>query len=232
MDEASAGRQETVRYHQDFYVTHELFAEGSWLHRPSPFVLRSLDRLEARAGVVAVDLGAGVGRHTIPMAQRLPSGSLVVGVDLLPVAAERLRANAEAAGVGAVVQAVVGDLDHVALAPGSVDLIVSVSALEHAANAGALEKVLRQCQLATRTSGLHCFIIGTDKVEVTADGSEHPARVEFPLGRQQAQRLLQRVYESWTWLHFSTASFSVDEERDGEHYALRTTNVRLLARRR
>jgi SAM-dependent methyltransferase len=230
VEDISAGRRETVRYHEDFYARHELFVEGSWLHKPSPFVLRSLESIEVAGPVVAVDLGAGVGRHTIPVAQRLPAGSYVVGVDLLPSAARLLQANALAHGMAHLVQAVVADLDHVGLAPGSVDWMVSVSALEHAANLEMLERVLRHCQEATRPGGLNCLIIGTDKVEIDHAGRSRPARVEFHLQRADAEALLGRVYAAWDTLVLTTAVFAVDEDRDGEQYTLRTTNIRLLAR--
>lgn len=231
MDANTSGRHETVRYHEEFYATHDLFVEGSWLYRPSPFVLRSLDHIASSRPLVAVDLGCGVGRHTIPVAERLPSGSYVVGLDLLPVAAERLKENVLAAGLESAVQAVVADLDNVALAPQSLDLLVSVSALEHAADLSALERLLLHLQEATRPGGLHCLIIGTDKVEVDAAGRSRPARVEFALGQSAAESLLARIYENWEEIESSAAVFGVDEDRDGERYTLSTTNLRRLFRR-
>lgn len=225
------GRRETVRYHEDFYAHHELFKEGSWLYRPAPFVLRSFEVIQSTRPMRAVDLGSGVGRHTIPVAQRLPRGSYVVGLDLLPSAAALLSRNARAAGLTDIIQPVVADLGQVALSPGSVDLLVSVSALEHAADLVALEGVLRHCQEATRPSGLHCLIIGTEKVEIAAGTTSRPARVEFPLSREDAEQLFARLYSSWEWLDYSAAVLGVDEKRDGEAYTLRTTNIRLLARR-
>jgi SAM-dependent methyltransferase len=231
VDDPVAGRRETVRYHEDFYSRHELFVEGSWLYKPSPFVMRSLASISAAGPVVAVDLGAGVGRHTIPVAQQLPAGSFVLAIDLLPLAARRLHENALGAGVRTRVQAVVADLDHVILAPDSVDWLVSVSALEHATGLDMLERVLRRCQEATRPGGLNCLIIGTDKVEVDAAGRSRPARVEFHLETADAQSLLDRLYQPWELIESSSAVFAVDEDRDGETYTLRTTNLRLLARR-
>lgn len=226
-----AGRRETVRYHQEFYATHELFKEGSWLHRPSPFVLGSVQSIASREGVRAVDLGCGVGRHTIPIAELLPAGSYVVGIDLLPLAAQELKRNAADAGLDGVIQAVVADLDHVCLAPDSVDLLVSVSALEHSRDAGALERLLHHLRRATRPGGAHCLIIGTDKLEIDARGVTRPAKVEFVLGSAQGREVLSAAYDGWEWLDSSTATFSVDEVREGEEYTLRATNLRLLVRR-
>lgn len=231
MDTGGDGRRETVRYHQEFYANNELFEEGSWLHKPSPFVLRSVESIQREGPLRALDLGCGVGRHTLPIAQRLPVGSCVVGMDLLPLAAERLTRNATGAGLGSMIQAVVADLDHVALAPKSIDLLVSVSALEHSRNIDALERLLRHCREATRPGGVHCLIMGTDKTEVGADGTARPAQVEFPLTSEEGRALLERAYADWDQLSASDLAFAVDEERDGKRYTLQATNLRVLVRR-
>jgi SAM-dependent methyltransferase len=231
VEQANEGRRETVRYHEDFYAHHELFVPGSWLHRPAPFVLRALERYDEDRPLVALDLGCGVGRHTIPVAQRLPVGSHVIGIDLIPLAVRRLCENARAAGVGSAVQGVVGDLEHTSLAARSIDWLVSVSALEHVSGPEAFEGVLRRLRDATRPGGLNCLIIGTDKVEIDSLGRVRPARVEFHLATAVAQDLLRRSYDSWDIVEASAASFSVEEDRDGERYTLRTTNLRLLARK-
>lgn len=231
MDTGGDGRRETVRYHQEFYANHELFKEGSWLYKPSPFVLRSLEFVQREGALRALDLGCGVGRHTLPIAERLPPGSYVVGMDLLPLAAERLRLNAADAGLDGRIQAVVADLDHVALAADSIDLLVSVSALEHSRDMAALERLLAHCRRATRPGGVHCLIMGTDKTEVAADGTSRPAQVELPLTSEDGKAVLERAYAGWERLTFSELTFAVDEERDGERYTLTATNLRLTARR-
>ena len=62
-------------------------------------------------------------------------------------------------------------------------------------------------------------------------GVVRPARVEYPLASDDGERMLRQTYADWDILDFSTATFSVTEDRDGESYDLRTTNLRLLARR-
>ena len=49
--------------------------------------------------VHAYDLGAGVGRHTLPIVAGLPTGSRVTAVDLIPSALANLVDNAAAAGL-------------------------------------------------------------------------------------------------------------------------------------
>jgi len=225
------GRGETLRYHQEFYRDHRVFEPGSWLYRPSPFVLRSLNELPRERSVVVYDLGCGVGRHTIPIARAVAAGSQVIGMDLLPIAATQLEANAAAAGVSDKVQAVVADLELVTFPTGSADLMVGCSALEHVSSFRAFEELLGRLQVATRVGGLHCLVIGSDKYEVDSAGVTRPALVEFRLSTDEVTRLLHRRYADWTWLENSRGTFTVDESRDGAAYQLHSTCVRLLARR-
>jgi tRNA G37 N-methylase Trm5 len=51
----------------------------------------ALDLVPSGKPVVAYDLGAGIGRHTIPLLRELPDGSDVFAVDLLPSALRALE---------------------------------------------------------------------------------------------------------------------------------------------
>lgn len=224
------GRQETLRYHRDFYAHHQLNAPGSWLHRPSPFVLRSLPRLNPPTPALVVDLGAGVGRHAIPAALALPPGSHVLGVDLLPEAAGLLGANAVAAGVGSTIQPVVADIENFGISAAT-DLVISCSALEHLSGRAAIERVVREWQGTTKVNGLHCLVIAVDRTEVHPGGVVRAAEVECPLSREEVEGLLRRWYSDWDWLEYSVGGYGVAEDRDGAQYVLNAVCVRLLARR-
>ena len=81
----------------------------------------------AEAGTAVLDLGCGTGQISIPLAMQ---GASVLGVDVSPAMADRLRAEARRRGLPALtaVALPVEDLD---LPPASVDLIVSSYALHH-----------------------------------------------------------------------------------------------------
>jgi SAM-dependent methyltransferase len=225
----SAGRLETIRYHQDLYARHDLDDPSTWLGRPSPFVLRAIAAAATTKPALVLDLGCGIGRHTIPAAQALPAGSRVIGVDLLPIATARLKEAAEAAYVS--VQPVVADLETFAIAPESADLVISCSALEHVSSKPALEAALVRWQRMTRVGGLHCLVVGCDKREVCADGSTRPAIAEFELTRSDAGEMLERCYRGWEQVEYAVDHYSVTETRDGLAYRLESVCLRLLARR-
>jgi SAM-dependent methyltransferase len=225
------GRAETIRYHQEFYRRYRLNEPGSWLHRPSPFVLRSVGAVTATGPLLAVDLGCGVGRHSIPVASALPAGSLVIGVDLLPIAATELMRNACEAGVPDAIRAVVADIETFTIAPTRVALLIACSALEHVSSKSAMEQALLSWQKVTRVGGVHCLVIGVDRYEVGPNGRTRPARVEFPLTQVEAEVMLRDLYSGWEWLEYAADTFTVTEERGGTPYRLRSGCLRLLARR-
>jgi len=74
MEEFVRARRETIRYHETLYMSTSLGTQGSWLAHPHPLVMDSL-RLVTHP-VHAYDLGAGVGRHTLPIVAGLQASWL------------------------------------------------------------------------------------------------------------------------------------------------------------
>ncbi|MGH9089688.1 MAG: class I SAM-dependent methyltransferase [Acidimicrobiales bacterium] len=86
-----------------------------------------LDQARADGDKVAVDLGCGTGALAIPLAER---GVTVTAVDLSRAMVERLEAKAAEAGLTNVTGTVAA-VEHLDLAPSSIDLVVSNYALHH-----------------------------------------------------------------------------------------------------
>ncbi|WP_448630796.1 class I SAM-dependent methyltransferase [Cellulomonas soli] len=231
-DGFEVGRRETVRYHEELYAGTPLGTEGSWLARPHPLVLRALALAAPRGPMTAYDLGAGVGRHTLPLARGLAAGSHVVAVDLLASAVARLEVVCAEAGVADIVTGAVHDLETFDLPPGQAGLVVGFSAIEHVSSHDALRALLGRCARGTRVGGVHAFGLVTDRVERLPDGSTRPARVELALTAQQALDHLDATYaDRWVIEHRATRSSSTPETRDGQDYVLASTLVEVIARR-
>lgn len=90
---------------------------------------RMLEMAEPSPSDRCVDLGAGTGFLSIPLAQRAGE---VLAVDLSPAMLEALSERAAAAGVEIRTQA--GDMAGVELPAGSVDLVVSAYAMHYLVN--------------------------------------------------------------------------------------------------
>src|SRR5664280_2103609 len=161
-----------------------LGARGSWLAHPHPLVMDSLG-LVTRP-VHAYDLGAGVGRHTLPIVAGLPAGSRVTAVDLIPSALASLVENAAAAGLSNRIETVSADLESWTFPADDAGLIVAFSALEHVSSLDAFCVVLERCRAATIPGGVNVIGIVADREEVSSSGARRAALIELPLSGEQA----------------------------------------------
>ena len=87
-------RKAEAESHTAAYESLTLYAPGSWLSKPVKALEELLPLYEQKRGLRVLDLGSGVGRNAIACAERLRD-STVECVDILPVAIEKLRENAE-----------------------------------------------------------------------------------------------------------------------------------------
>ncbi len=63
-------RQEEKKYHDLCYEQYKLFETGSWLYKPVKTVMDLMDYFEGKNNLQVLDLGSGVGRNSIPIAQK------------------------------------------------------------------------------------------------------------------------------------------------------------------
>ncbi|MEJ9269961.1 class I SAM-dependent methyltransferase, partial [Bacillus thuringiensis] len=85
-------RQEEKEYHDLCYEQYKLFETGSWLHKPVKTVMDLMDYFEEKNKLQVLDLGSGVGRNSIPIAQKIKNASgTVTCVDLLDSALTKLQ---------------------------------------------------------------------------------------------------------------------------------------------
>ena len=113
---------------KDYFREAYRSGKHGWEAKPSPFVLRYLDRLrKTLPGSALLDLGCGEGRHAIAAAR---SGFRVTAVDLEPGALERAKAKARAAGVQGL-RFLKADALALPFAPGSFDIVLDFGCLHH-----------------------------------------------------------------------------------------------------
>jgi len=104
---------------------------ASWDQHSSPGLASVTAAVLAAAAVrpddVVLDLGCGTGQISIPLAMR---GADVLGLDVSPAMADRLRSEARRRGLRTLT-ALALPVEELALPPASVDLVVSSYALHH-----------------------------------------------------------------------------------------------------
>ena len=122
----------------------------------SPFLQRFngtatvLDRLELLPGQRVLELGPGPGRLLIPSAGRVLPGGEAVGIDIQPAMIERLKVQADRAGLTNL-QAIVGDATQAHVSAASFDLVFLCTALGEIPDRAA---ALGQCYRALKSGGV------------------------------------------------------------------------------
>jgi arsenite methyltransferase len=107
----------------------------------APFGLALLEAVELRPGMTVLDVGCGAGFPLLELAERLGPGARLHGVDPWAPAMERLRSKVAAWGLEQSVTLHVTTIEALALAPASVDLIVSNNGLNNVADLPAALEV-------------------------------------------------------------------------------------------
>ncbi|MDK8188469.1 class I SAM-dependent methyltransferase [Paenibacillus sp. UMB7766-LJ446] len=229
-----AARKAEAGYHSNFYQNNELFASGTWMSRPMPMVMDMLERLLAHKTELRVlDLGCGVGRHTIPIAQRLgQTNSEVIGVDLLDEAVDGLRKYAKEYQVDHIVQVEKADVEHYAIEPDHFDYIAACSCLEHVSNKQALIEAIERLQVGTRRGGIHCITMSTsvEEMEINTGRTIEPL-IELNLPTAEAVALLENAYADWNILLQEHVTQTIEEEKYDEPTQFRCELLRFAAQK-
>ena len=227
--EFERARRETVRYHEELYASATLGQAGTWLAEPHRLLADALELVSPGKPVVAYDLGAGIGRHTIPLLRELPAGSDVFAVDLLP-SALRLLENAVPPGIRTHLHARPADLDGFEFeAPA--DLVLAFSAIEHLRDLTAVRRLLGRVRAATRPGGVVAIGIVADRVEVDDHGHRRPALLESAMSAADATGLLSDVFSDFGVTYQRSGPAQVREQRGEDTYTLTSTLITWLATR-
>lgn len=132
MDRIDHIRKSEKEYHDQLYNSSRLFEDGTWLHLPVKIVMDYMETFGGEKDIQVLDLGSGVGRNSIPIAQLLKQLSgRITCVDLLPSALDHLRSYSKEYQVEEYMEMILIDIENFEIQPNHYDYIISVSALEH-----------------------------------------------------------------------------------------------------
>ena len=219
--------------HTQAYTSHSLFSPGSWLAKPVKTVMELLPLFEGYTQFVALDLGSGVGRNSIPVAQHFSGIPCRVDcVDILELAIAKLNENALQYGVDNCIRGIVSSIDDYEIAADSYDLILAVSALEHIASQSAFEKKLTEIQDGLRHGGIACLIVNSGVVEHDkATGQELQPQFEVNLPTSQLQELLEYNFAGWQVIKHTIVHQKYDIPRENGIADLETDVVTYVVRK-
>ena len=226
-------RQAEAASHTQAYSNHSLFSPGSWLAKPVKTVVDLLSLFEGYTNFRALDLGSGVGRNSIPVAQHFSGIPCRVDcVDILELAISKLNENAQQYGVSDCIQGIVSAIDDYEIAADSYDLIMAVSALEHIASQAAFEKKLLKIRDGLRPDGVACLIVNSSVVEHDkATGKELPPQFEVNLPTYQMQKLLENTFAGWQVIKYTIVHQQYDIPRENGIADLETDVVTYVTRK-
>ena len=226
-------RKAEAESHTQAYTSHSLFSPGSWLAKPVKTVMELLPLFEGYTQFVALDLGSGVGRNSIPVAQHFSGIPCRVDcVDILELAIAKLNENALQYGVENCIRGIVSSIDDYEIAADSYDLILAVSALEHIASQSAFEKKLTVIRDGLRHGGIACLIVNSGVVEHDkATGQELLPQFEVNLPTSQMQDLLEKTFAGWQVIKHTIVHQKYDIPRENGTADLETDVVTYVVRK-
>ena len=209
-------RQAEAKSHIEAYTSHNLFAAGSWLAKPVKTVMELLPLFEGYTQFAALDLGSGVGRNCIPVAQHFSGIPCRVDcVDILELAIEKLNKNAQQYGVENCIHGIVSSIDDYEIDADSYEFIMAISALEHIASTSAFEKKLTEIRDGLRPGGIACLIVNSGVIEHDkATGQVLPPQFEVNLPTSQMQDLLEETFAGWQVIKHTVVHQKYDIPRE------------------
>ncbi|MDQ0060084.1 class I SAM-dependent methyltransferase [Paenibacillus harenae] len=221
------------KYHDACYEEHKLFEPGSWLHKPVATVLEVLEQFKEYRELNVLDLGAGIGRNSIPIAQTLIGrAGKVVCVDLLESAIAGLLENSKQFGVESYIDARLSDIEHFTIVPSEYDYIIAVSSLEHVSSEAILARKLGEMVRGTKPGGFHCIIIGSNIQETTQHGNmKLDPMFEVNISTESMLALLDEQYAGWDVQRRHVKPLAYEIDRNGEPVKLTTDCITFVAKR-
>ncbi|MEY8348126.1 class I SAM-dependent methyltransferase [Bacillus cereus] len=220
-------RQEEKKYHDLCYEQYKLFEAGSWLHKPVKTVMDMMSYFEGKKQVKVLDLGSGVGRNSIPIAQKvLDNGGKVTCVDLLDSALTKLKENSKEHHVLDAIEIIKTEIENYDIQPESYDYIIAVSSLEHVQTKESFEKALLSMKHGTKHNGINCLIVNSNVQEIDlVTNEELDALLEINLSTEIMLNTLKNMYRGWREIHIEVKNLTYNIMRNNKSIQLKTNAI-------
>ena len=226
-------QDESDRYHREYYASHQLFEPGTWLEKPNSALMNIGEELAKLCNVSVLDLGSGIGRNAIPLAQLLGKKvSTFDCVDIVEIAIEKLKENASYYRVDHIINPILKNLAEFSVASCRYDLILAMSSLEHAVKSEKLPELIRRIQNGTKITGFNCLSIGTNLTEIDhKTGKNITPLISAALSSAECTNLLRDLYRDWDIQKLGLSTFSQRIHRGQQEITWSSDYCLLVARR-
>lgn len=219
--------------HMEQYANMPLYESGGWLSKPIKTVLEVLPMLEDHTAIRCLDLGCGIGRNCIAVAQYFQKISCTIDcVDLLDLAIKKLRENAEKFGVSRCIHGIVQTIEDFLIPPDTYDLVLAVSALEHLGSKEHFTRKMGEICDGIRPNGIVCLVINSDVTETdAATGVVLVPQFEVNLTTGELLELLRTCFGQWSVIKETVVHQRYSIPRGNTMSDLNTNVVTLVARK-
>ena len=226
-------RESERKSHTEIYTNKKLYSSDSWLQKPIKTIKEIATLFEEYNELNVLDLGCGVGRNSIYIAENFRNINCVVDcVDLLEIAIEKLILNADEHSVAANINGVVKSIEEYEIKENSYDLIIAISALEHIDTYESFLKKLTEIKEGLRKNGIVCFVINSNVKEVNQNTKEIvDAQFEINLPTKKIQECLNDIFDGWNLLKNLVSEQEYDIPRETFISHLSTNVVTFVARK-
>ncbi|MEH7355972.1 class I SAM-dependent methyltransferase [Neobacillus drentensis] len=226
-------RNEEKKYHDFCYENYKLFEEGSWLYKPVKTVMDLLPLFDNKESLNVIDLGCGVGRNSIPIAEAIKNrNGKVVCVDLLDSALNKLKEYSKHYKVEKVIRTEKADIGNYKIKPNEFDYIIAVSALEHVKSEEVFEEVVRQMAEGTKNNSVNCLIVNSEVQEIDLETNEKlDALMEVNLSTEVMINKLSSIYTGWEVLKTDVNLLEYNITRSEKPVLLKTNAITYVVRK-
>lgn len=226
-------REAERKSHEEVYSTAKLFEKGSWLQKPVKTVLDILPLFEDYESLNVLDLGCGVGRNSIPIAQAFQKAKCIIDcVDILEMAVDKLNFYSSEYGVSDSINGIVSSIDDFEIKKNGYDFILSVSSLEHINSENAFINKLYEICNGIKENGVVCLIVNSEVSETDKQrGKPIEPQFEVNLKTDKLVSLFQYVFNGWQVLKTTVVNQRYDIPRNDCISDLTTNVVTYVARK-
>lgn len=203
--------------HIETYSNHALYEPGSWLAKPVKTVMDLLPHFDSFSSIRILDLGCGVGRNSIAVAQAFQNIHCCIDcVDILDYSIDKLKENAERFDVSHMINGITASIDRYQIPSDSYDWILAVSALEHMDSKESFIQKLAEIHKGIRKGGIVCLILNSD-VREFHKVTKQPLYPQFEVNLPTSQLLeiLHQIFSDWTVLKERIQMQKYDIPRNG-----------------
>ncbi len=192
-------RENTKRYHSDLYKKFTLFKEGSWLVEPEKDALWVGEKLLNKRSAKILDLGCGIGRNVIPLAQMLQKNGVTIDcVDYLPIAIGKLKHYSKKYRVDKNIKGHISTVEDFVIKKNYYDFITSHGVLDHLKDKRTLIRVLKDIASGVKKGGYVYLAITSEVQESDADSKKKLiALEEINLTAEEIVGFYKKIFSGW-----------------------------------